>query len=458
MNIVLKFIKSLLTKEFATVEEKAELTKMIKKLETDEQETLQDDVDSVNDLPEEEDEDEDVSEEDVEKKLSKMVKSQYQKIEAEYKVKTDKVAQNIEKEYQEKLESWKVEQKELMEKKVGLYNPDIKEVRKNMNDRVKKFVIAMRDNDYAIVKDLSEGTDNKGGYLVDSELNAEIQHLMLTYGVARSEMTTVQLSKGDLKLNNLAADLSVYWTDEAAVKTSSDVTIGQVTLSLKKIAVLVPITDELLEDSEIDIVSFISTRVAEKFAQKEDLAFFLGDGTSAYGGFTGVLNNVNINTVTMTGTTFASVDADDLLDMIDATPSGALKNAKFYLHRTIMSYIRKAKTTTGDPIFQKPSEKGPGNIWGYPIVICEAFPATGDTAADTPFILFGDLKKSCWLGYKGGIRTTWLKEATITSTDGESAIYLGKQDMTALRFVERVGYVKVVAKAVTGLFTAASSV
>lgn len=351
------------------------------------------------------------------------------------------------------MESWKTEQKQLMEKRVGVYQPEVKSTRKELNEKTRSFIQALQNNDISVIKDLSGGTDNKGGYLIFDELEAEIQHLITEYGVARREMYPVQLSRGDLKLNNLATDVSVYWTDEGSAKTSSDVTLGQVTLALKKIAVIVPMTDELLEDSEIDIVSFLTSRIAEKMSQKEDLAFFLGDASATYGGFRGILNNTSVNTVTMTGSSILNLSTDDLLDMIDATPAGALANAKFYMNRTLMSLIRNLKDDNGMPIFQAPSQTGPMTIWGYPVVLVEAMPSTTADADDSPFVLFGDLKKACWFGYKGGMRVALSTEATVRNTANSADIDLFRQDMTALRVVERVGYVAVVPTAVTVLFT-----
>lgn len=361
------------------------------------------------------------------------------------------------KELVESFEAFKTEQLKAMEIKAGLYNPAVAEQRKALNERVRKFIAAIISHDHVTAKDMSEGTDNKGGYTVDSELNAEIQHLLTEYGVARREMTLVTLSKGDLKLNNLATDVSVYWTDEAAAKTSSDVVLGQVTLALKKIATIVPMSDELLEDTEIDIVSFLTGRIAEGLAKKEDEAFFKGDGGAGYGGFTGLLLNGSVNSVIMTGTTFASIDADDLVDMEDATPAGALAGAKYFAHRTILSYIRKLKGTDGHYIYQPALAGSPATVNGYPFVKVEAMPTKGVSAANTAFVLFGNLKKAAWVGTKGGMNVALSTEATVRNTAGNADIDLFRQDMTALRVVERIGYVVVLPTAVTVLKTAPAS-
>jgi HK97 family phage major capsid protein len=351
------------------------------------------------------------------------------------------------------------EHKELMEKKAGIYSPEAKSDRGTLNTKIRSTLKAMRYGDFATLKSLGTTDDANGGYLVDSELASEIQRLATEYGIARREMRVETLSKNSLEIPTALTDLSVFWTDERGVKSSSQPTFSRPELTLKKITSIIPLTDELLEDTEFDLFRYISDVVAEKMAQKEDLAFFCGDGSATYGSFTGLLNNTSVNEVVLTGSTFASVTADDLLDMIDETHPGAISTGKFYGHRTIMSVLRQLKASTaGTYVYQAPSEKGPETVWGYPFVRVEAMPSISDSAEGTSFLLFGDLRKASWIGVKaGGMSMAIAKEATISNTANNGDIDLFRQDMTALRFVERIGYVVVLPKAVTKLTTASAS-
>jgi len=72
-------------------------------------------------------------------------------------------------------------------------------------------------------------------------------------------------------------------------------------------------------------------------SKEEDAQFFDGSGSP----WTGILRNASVNLQDMTaGDHVADLTADDLLDMIDKTPAGALPGAKFYMHRSILSVIR----------------------------------------------------------------------------------------------------------------------
>ena len=442
MNEVLKRIKALLAKGFATSDEKAALSAEVAKLKAEDQAAVGDEAEKVNELPDKKPES---GEEDEQAELEKGIKSLL-----------ESQAKSIKAEIQTEIKSFLAEQKALQDQNAGVYHPELKGKRKELSTRMRDMTKALIAGDDARMKEMT--TDASGspyaGYTVDSELSAEIRHLITEYGVARREMTSIPLSKGSYKANNLATDVTVYWVDEGAVVGSTQAVLGQEELELKKLGAIVTLTAELLEDTEIDFISFLASRVAEGIARAEDRAFFIGDGTSNFGGFTGLLEASDVNEVIMAGSTFASMDADDLLDMIDETPSGALANAKFYYHRTIKSIIRKLKDQELRYIYQEPSASGPATVWGYPEVLVEAMPAKTDTAAGKSFVLFGDLRKACIQGFKAsGLKASRFNAGTVRNVANNADINLITTDREAVRWTERTGYIRIVPTAVTKLTT-----
>tara|TARA_R100001143_G_scaffold50178_1_gene45127 strand:- start:5822 stop:7192 length:1371 start_codon:yes stop_codon:yes gene_type:complete len=456
MTKLVKFLKSLTERGYATEAEKAKAAEMFKQLDSEDQAEVQDQAEAVADLPETEEEAEsaddgdDVDEEQVEKGIKALFSREGKRIEKSIKT---------------EIKSYFDEQKALAEQKAGVYHPDAQAKRKEVNALLRKTATALISGDMSVLKEMT--TDDSGspyaGYTVDSELSAEIRHLVTEYGVARREMETVQLTKGDIKVNDLVTDVVVYWVDEGAVVNSTQAVLGQETLTLKKLGAIVTLTSELLEDTEIDLVSFMASRIAEGFAKAEDEAFFKGDGTSSFGSFTGLLEDGNINEVVMSSgnTAFSNVTAEDLIDMQDATPQGA--QGKYYMHRTIMSYVRKlradavsASDGAGEFVYQAPSQAGPATIWGQPVVLVEAMPAKGDSAVSTSFVLYGDLRKAAILGYKGAIKAKRFDSGEVRNVADSADINLITTDREAIRWTQRVGYVVVIPTAVTKLTTAAS--
>jgi HK97 family phage major capsid protein len=448
MNRLKMLLKQLAKKGFATKDEKEKMWQLFEKMTDEQQETVAAEVETAETLPEEKPVESADPSADVEEKLEKL----FSNLETKMGEKLNTEVKNLIK-----------QEIEMNAKRVGVYSntsTDAVAKRKAHNEYLRKFLNALASEDMATLKEMS--TDATGspyaGYVVDSELSAEIRHLITQYGVARREMQAIQLTKGSYKANDLVTDVSVFWVDEGTSISSSQVVLGQEPLELKKLGVIVAMTAELLEDQEIDLMSFVATRVAENFAKAEDEAFFKGDGTSTYGSFTGLLNNTSTNNVVMTGTSFANIDADDLIDMQDATPSGAQANAKYYMHRTILSFIRKLIGTDGQYIYQRPSENLPATVWDKPVVTVEAMPSKLDSAEDTAFVLYGDLRQACIFGYKGEIRASQHDTGIIRNVAGNADINLLTTDRIAVRWIERVGFITILPSAVTRLTTGSASV
>jgi HK97 family phage major capsid protein len=292
--------------------------------------------------------------------------------------------------------------------------------------------------------------DSKAGLLIPSELLTEVLRIAeKQYGLARRDMMYLPFSgPGNSRtIPALGTSVTVKWTGEGAKKQSTAPEFSIVTQTLKKLAAIVPMTEEIIEDSAVDIVALLGQLFAEATSKEEDIQFFAGTGSP----WTGILNNGLVNKVSQASGDVYQLTADDLLDMIDATPTGALTGAKFYFHRSILSIIRKIKSNDGQYIYQAPSAGLPGTIWNYPYETSDAFPEASSVATGDQYVLFGNLKMGAIFGDKQQLRVKMLDQATVTDDDGSTVINLAEQDMVALRIVERVGYVIALPKALTVL-------
>lgn len=322
--------------------------------------------------------------------------------------------------------------------------------------KTREFMKCLFANDLAGAKALSDSVsgaspdDAQAGLLIPTELRAEVLRIAETqYGLARREMFYLPFSgPGNERLiPTLGSSVRVYWTGEGKKKKSTQPGFDLVKQTLKKLAAIVPMTEEILEDSAINLTQLLGQLFAEAVAKEEDLQFFSGTGTP----WTGVLNNGQVNIVYQITGGVANLTADDLLNMQDATPSGALNGAKYYMNRTVLSVIRKLKDKDGNYIYQNPGQGQPATIWNFPVELSDAFPLAADVVDGSPYILFGNLKTGCIFGDKQQIRAKLLDQATITDTDDQTELNLAEQDMVALRIVERVGYLVALPKALTVL-------
>lgn len=333
------------------------------------------------------------------------------------------------------------------------------------NEMTVKFLRALRENDSKTLRELGkkaidtteDGSGADAGYTIPEPLANEILRVeSVGYGRARQLFAYNLLTQGNSKrVTALGSTLSVYWTDEGEKKQSSQPTFDIVTLTLKKLAVIVPMTDEVIEDSGVDLMALVAQLVREAIDQEVDTQFFMGDGTV----WTGIFKDTSIPTTELaTNITASGLRPEDVIGLADNTPLAV--NGRYLMHRTMLSKVRTLRQNadgTGDYLYNPLAGDGAwGTLNGYPVELAEAAPTYASailTDANLPIMMFGDFKRGVAYGEKSDIRFKVLDQATITDTDGETVINLAEQDMTALRAVQRVGFVVTLATAMRRLVT-----
>jgi HK97 family phage major capsid protein len=276
---------------------------------------------------------------------------------------------------------------------------------------------------------LSEGTTTAGGFLVPEEFKAEVLRLAEIYGVVRQNCRIIPMAYDVLNIPAAGTtDLTAHWTNEASQIYTTLPNFRQVTLTINKLASIPKVTNELLSDANVDVVSYMSQLVAEQFAKGEDTQGLIGVGSP----FVGAVNATGVPTYPhMSGTGFQTLSYQDLVYTPSKVKASALSNAKFYFHRTMIAHIQGLITTAGAPIF--PSM--PNSVVGYPLVSCEVLPGVGHAAYQTDattYALFGDLRQGLLMGERGTLEMKIGTEGTVLGDN------LFEKDMVALRFIERV--------------------
>jgi len=165
-----------------------------------------------------------------------------------------------------------------------------------------------RENDLAIVGKASSETNNaQAGVLVAPQFYANVVWLTEQYGVAR-KLANVQRFSGtdEWRRPRKTALLSTYYPGEGGTITASDNTYDLITLVPKKLAALMLVSNELMDDSAVSIADQFTQSVAEAFAYAEDQAYFNGDGSATYGNQTGLANGLPSGAYLAAGATWAA--------------------------------------------------------------------------------------------------------------------------------------------------------
>ena len=317
----------------------------------------------------------------------------------------------------------------------------------------------------------------QGGYLIPSLLLAEVNRFVEEGGVARREFRYLPFSgAGNQRyIPTLLTNVTVSWIDEGETKPKTKPTFSRVEQTLKKLAAMVIMTEEIVEDSVIDLVSLCGQLLGEAIAAEEDNQFFAGTGAP----WTGILSTAGVVGVQAgPGIGPLNMRPELLLAMTVSIPTGAVPGAKFYMNRQVWAAIsaRRADAVAegdakGQYLVQTPGQSSPGTIWGFPVVLVEAMPSaadlysTGDFAdfdpdlvcePDEPFIIFGNLAKCVAYGDKQGIRVKLLDQASVYDENSQ-LINLAERDMLALRVHKRVGFVVILPSGICVLSTGPTS-
>lgn len=256
--------------------------------------------------------------------------------------------------------------------------------RVRMNDRSKDWGMEIRKA-YGDTG-LNETTPGEGGYVVPVEYSAEIMAFARLQSFALTECRVWPMSSNVKKVPKENALVSVAWTAEEVDLTESEPTFEEMTLTAKKLGGVGLMSNELLQDAEVDIVSILTSQFGEAIGQELDNQILNGTGSPVSGLLTAACGNSVIMTP---GNAFSAVTGDYLSDMIATIALNKVAGAKFVIGRVGLSWIRKNKGA--DTYFWGNLASADANqIWGFPYIVTEKI--TNTSATSTPFVLFGNLK------------------------------------------------------------------
>jgi HK97 family phage major capsid protein len=264
-------------------------------------------------------------------------------------------------------------------------------------------------------KGQNETTDADGGYLVPQILAREIIFLRDKFGVMRQNARVMGMSSDNLNVPKNSASTTAYWPAENTNITPSQITFTNVQVLAKKLAILTQVSSELNEDSIVDVGSALAEDMSYVMAYNEDLATFLGDGTSTYGGITGVVTAITQVAGAGKIYTAANVTGDwnattlaDLRKLTAAIPEYAdTADAKFYMNRAFFQQVvcNDLDALNGNGFFDLTAAPGPNpTLFGYPVVYTQVMPKDPTPAVGSPLVVFGNLKTGSIMGSRRDLR------------------------------------------------------
>ncbi len=277
---------------------------------------------------------------------------------------------------------------------------------------------------------MSEGSDAVGGYLVPTEFSAQVIRILTDSTPIMQLANIIPMSGWKRQLPRQLTSVSVGWVIEGAKKPTTNPTFGQLEQVAKVMAAVIKCSDELLRDSAINLTAFLSELISEAMALEIERVALTGN-TASGDPFTGILHASGVNVVPMSG---ASVDFDDVADLLFSMNAANSQGATVVLNRTGLKKFIKLRDNQGNYIWQPPTGNIPATIWNTPYVICPTIPNTLGDDADMTVAFYGRFNRALVISPREGLAVKVSQEASdMEGTNFNSAFM---QDQTWLRFTQ----------------------
>ena len=240
-------------------------------------------------------------------------------------------------------------------------------------------------NAFEVHNALQVGTDTEGGYLVPDEFERTLIEALEEENIFRQLAAIINTSSGDRKIPVVATKGSASWVDEEGAIPEADDAFGQVSIGAYKLATIIKVSEELINDSAFNLEQYIAKEFGRRIGVKEEEAFFVGDGT---GKPTGIFNATGGAGVGVTTASASAITIDEIMDLFYALKSPYRKNAVFITNDATVKSIRKLKDGNGQYLWQPSVTAGqPDTILNRPLKTSVYVPGI---AAAAKTIAFGD--------------------------------------------------------------------
>lgn len=261
-------------------------------------------------------------------------------------------------------------------------------------------------------KALSEGSDTAGGFLVPPDAMAEMLARTAARSVIRGRARVQPTSSDILKWpaiapNAVAANSSIFssgfiggWVGETPAFSETDPSFQTFNIPIKKLRVATKLSNDFVQDAQVNILSFLAQNGAENMALVEDQGFINGDGGPLQPA--GLLQ-AGSNTVDVEGITTNQIDnnstvagsAPKIINLSYALPAQYTRNASWLMQRATEGKIRTLVAGTAGFVWPGAAFPGfaavPHELMGYPIDNSDFMPPTLVDA--NKVIIFGDLSQ-----------------------------------------------------------------
>lgn len=239
----------------------------------------------------------------------------------------------------------------------------------------------------------NETNAGEGIETVPTPLSNALQNLLEEYGAARQLCRRVAMGALTWTVPKVIGHAAISFPNEEGAITDDQMTFEQVTLTAKKMAGLVKISSELVEDSIINIVDEVTRDLAYGMAEAEDKALFVGNAIYPNGieGDASVLGNTVVGV--------SSIALTDLTALVAKLPNFSGIRREWCFNRSLFyGQIRDILNAAGGNAMVDIESGQRPSLFGFPVNLVEAMPGNSASTSGDLLATFGDIGTSHYFG------------------------------------------------------------
>ena len=248
--------------------------------------------------------------------------------------------------------------------------------------------MAEKDGHKMVAKALGESTLAGGGALLPIEFSMEVIELLRADAVVRAMgVTSMPMNSGSLTLPFIGVGTTASYVGENTNIQKTEPTFGQLQLSDKKLAALVPTSNDLLRNGGDRVDRVIRDDLVRAMRLKEDITFIRSDGSSNEP--TGMLFLADSgNLFDADGTTNLDTVTADLSTSINNLRQNDvdLNGAGWLISSRTWKFLIGQRDGNGNLVW-KP-EMDQGKLFGFPFMITTQIPENLGGGTDESEIYF----------------------------------------------------------------------
>lgn len=285
---------------------------------------------------------------------------------------------------------------------------------------------------------LSTVTGGAGGVLVPTNMATEVIESLRPASVIRKMgVTSLPLNNGNLTMPRISGNTVVGYIGTETDIPLTGMTFADTKLSAKKMAALVPVSNDLLRMSGVNprVDQLVANDLATSMGLSEDLHFIRADGSGVLPKglrYWAIAQNL-LPAPAMAGISLQAIDLylGGIMLRVE-TANVQMQSCGWLMHPRVIRWLQSLRDGNGNKAYPEIEQ---GLLKGYPFALTTQIPVNlgaGGNQTEIYFVNFAD----CMIGEDMDLVIDFSKEATYKDAGGE-VVSAFQRDQTLVRVIAK---------------------